>query len=110
VELPNRTKAIVKDKKLYNFLLSETHPKGASRAKLLNIWGFNNDNANKLRQELLKIAKTQDVVNSSRNAYRTNYVIDGTINTPQGENKRIRTVWSIAQNKTTPSFTTLTFK
>lgn len=61
MKLPNRENAFISTEKLTNYLLSETHLVGKSKAKFFRKYGFNEKNVNKLERELLYIAKSRDV-------------------------------------------------
>ncbi|MGB8700716.1 MAG: DUF6883 domain-containing protein [Thermosynechococcaceae cyanobacterium] len=104
--LPHREKAFIQPQKLTGYLLSETHEIGPSKAKLLRAFGFNDNNATLLQQELLKIAYTQDVQEIIPTPHGTKYVLDGTIQAPNGRSLQLRTVWIIDIDQTSPRFVT----
>lgn len=58
MKLPNSDKAIIPKDKLTDYLLSETHPVGSSKAKFFRGLGFNEANANVLAKLLLHMAQT----------------------------------------------------
>jgi hypothetical protein len=51
LELPNREQAFIQPAKLTEYLLSETHPVGKSKAKFFRYWGFNEETVSFLEQE-----------------------------------------------------------
>lgn len=57
MKLPNHEKAIVAMEKLMNYILSTSHPVGASKAAFFKKVGFTAVNATELRDELLAIAR-----------------------------------------------------
>jgi hypothetical protein len=61
MELPNREKAYIPLSKLKDYLLSETHSVGKSKAKLLRPLDFNETNIDMLKQGLIGIAHSGDV-------------------------------------------------
>ncbi len=81
--IPSTENAYVPLVKLLNYLLSETHPVGKSKAKYLRALGFNEANVVLLKQGLLDIAKSEDVkeVNS---LHGIKYIADGMLQTPSG--------------------------
>lgn len=106
MKLPNREKAYIQSQKLTGYLLSESHPIGSSKAKLLRAFGFNDMNVDMLEQELLTIAQTQVVQEILETAHGVKYIIDGEINTPDKRKLRLRTVWIIDTGETQPRFVT----
>ncbi len=106
MKLPFREKAYLPKAKLVDYLLSETHPVGNSKAKFFRGVGFNETNVNKLAKLLLKIGKTNDVKSVRKFTYGTNYIIEGTIKTPGNKTVTIKTVWFIKVEEDRPSFVT----
>lgn len=106
MKLPNSDKAIIPKEKLIDYLLSETHPVGSSKAKFFRGLGFNETNVGLLAKLLLHIAQTNDVKNVRKLAYGTNYSIEGIVKTPNGKTITIITVWFIPIEKSRPSFVT----
>lgn len=106
MELPNRTQAFIQATKLTGYLLSETHSVGRSKAKFFRSLGFNEDTVSLLEQELLAIARSQEVTETLSTAHGMKYVITGTINTPVGKTVTILTVWIIDEDQDTPRFVT----
>jgi len=106
VKLPQADKAIVPREKLIDYILSESHPVGSSKAKFFRGLGFDETNVGKLAKSLLRIAKENDVKNVRKFSYGTNYIVEGTIETPIGKTVKIVTVWFIKTEKSRPSFVT----
>jgi hypothetical protein len=106
LELPNRENAYIQPAKLTGYLLSETHSVGKSKAKFFRDLGFNETNVSLLEQELLNIARSQDVTETISTTHGMKYVITGTINTPIGRTVSILTVWIIDAGEETPRFVT----
>jgi hypothetical protein len=106
MELPNRNRAFIQPTKLTGYLLSETHDVGRSKAKFFRSLGFNEDTVSLLEQELLAIARSQEVTETLSTAHGMKYVITGTINTPVGKTVSVLTVWIIDEGEDTPRFVT----
>lgn len=106
MKLPNSKNALISKEKLTDYLLSETHPVGSAKAKFFRKLGFSESNVNQLEKLLLKIAKTNDIKNIREFDYGTNYVIEGTIETPVGREVTIITVWFAKTAESRPSFVT----
>jgi len=106
MELPNKSKAQVSITKIVNYLLSETHPLGKSKARYFRSYGFNDENAAELASGFLLIAKNSEVERSEQSLFGMKYVIRGELMTPNGDMIRVRTVWIIENNADTPRFVT----
>lgn len=105
MKLPNSKNAYVPKEKLLEYLLSETHPVGKSKAKFFRKLGFDETNVDKLKRSLLSIAKTNDVENIKEMPYGINYVISGSISLSKRKSI-IKTVWFVELGKTNPRFVT----
>ena len=106
MELPNKSRAHVPPEKVTEYLLSETHAVGKSKAKYFRSYGFNDENASDLADGLLAIAQNAPVESSERSPYGTKYIIDGDLETPNGDMIPVRTVWIIETDDDTPRLVT----
>ncbi|MBI3354030.1 MAG: hypothetical protein HY034_03975 [Nitrospirae bacterium] len=106
MKLENREYAYIPLAKLLDYLLSETHPVGKSKAKYLRSLGFNEINVNLLKEGLLAIARSEDVKEAISSSHGVKYVIDGTLQTPSGAFIRVRTIWVIDKDMERPRFVT----
>lgn len=104
--LPNRSNAYIPPEKLTAYLLSETHPVGKEKAQFFKAHGYAETNAELLALALLTIAQHQEVESKTDNAYGTNYVVDGLIQTPNGTSVAIQTVWFIETDDDKPRLIT----
>lgn len=106
MKLQNRENAYVPVAKLLNYLLSETHSVGKSKAKYLRSMGFNEANVNLLKQGLIAIAQSEDVKDVISSPHGVKYVIDGSIQTPVGISIRMQTIWITDKAHGRPRFVT----
>ncbi|MDZ7369526.1 MAG: hypothetical protein ONB43_27270 [candidate division KSB1 bacterium] len=106
MELPNRDKAYIPPSKLKDYLLSETHIVGKSKARFLRAFGFDETNVDLLEQGLLTIAQTQEVNEVVSSPHGKKYVIDGSLETPIGNFINMRTVWIMDKGQNRPRFVT----
>jgi len=106
MELPNKFRVQVPLEKVTDYLLSETHAVGKSKAKYFRSYGFTDATASDLAHGLLEIAKNTLVESSERSPYGTKYVVDGELETPNGDMIRVRTIWIIENDDDTPRFVT----
>ena len=106
MKLPNREKSYIPQPKLTNYLLSETHAVGKSKAVFLRAIGFSGNNVSDLEGQLLEIARTEDVIEVKETPYGTKYIVDGNLLAPISRIARIRTVWIIEAGDDRPRFVT----
>ena len=106
MKLPNAEQARVDPKKLKEYLLSEAHPIGRSKARFFRGIGFDESNMTILEQGMLGIAKKEEVAWSEDSLHGTKYIIDGCIMTPHGSRVKLRTVWIIDKDRDHPRFVT----
>ena len=106
MKLPDKEKAYIPLLKIKDYLLSETHPIGKSKAKFFRSLGFNELNIDLLKQGLLTIAQIEDVKEAVSSMHGVKYIIDGLIQTPAGETVKVRTIWIIDKGQTHPRFVT----
>lgn len=106
MKLPDGEQAVVPPAKLGDYLLSETHPIGRAKAGFFRGVGFTAANADRLMEELLRIARTEEVSASVLSPHGVKYVIDGALPTPLGRVVRLRTVWISEPGLDRPRFVT----
>lgn len=106
MKLPYREFAYVPQSKLKDYLLSETHVVGRSKAKFFRMFGFDETNIDVLEHGLVEIAQTRDVKDELSSPHGKKYVIDGTLMTPIGKSVKIETVWIIDKGQDKPRFIT----
>lgn len=106
MKLPYRKSTYIPKAKLTEYLLSETHPVGSSKARFFRGLGFNKTNIDKFTESLLRISQENDVKETRNSLYGINYVIDGKMETPNGGMATITTVWFIKTGQKRPRFVT----
>jgi hypothetical protein len=106
MKLPNSEKSYIPPAKLTAYLLSETHSVGKSKARFFRSMGFNETNAGFLKQCLLAIARSEDVVETISSVHGVKYIIEGRLQTPVGDYIKIRTIWIIEKSQERPRFVT----
>jgi hypothetical protein len=106
MKLPNREFAYVPQSKLEDYLLSETHVVGRSKAEFFRKFGFDETNLDLLEQGLITIAQTQEVKEEISSPHGKKYVIDGSLLTPIRRSVKVKTVWIIDKGQHNPRFIT----
>ncbi len=106
MKLPNAHRATVSRAKILGYLLSDTHPRGKSKAVFFKRLGFDATRAESLADELFRHASENEVEHRMETDFGDRYVIDGWIVAPTGTRARIRTVWFVDAGEETPRFVT----
>ena len=106
MKLPNVDKAQVPKAKITGYLLSFTHEDGRSKAAFFVKFGFSASKWRALALALKEHAKDHAVVKVENSPFGTRYVIEGVIQTPDGQSPLLRSVWFIENENPTPRFVT----
>jgi len=106
MKLPNHEEAYVQREKITEYLLSLDHAVGKGKAKFLRSHGFDMLNWRRLEQQLVSIAKLNDVGQEVRTQRGIKYVIDGLLHTPTGARVNLRTVWFVEFGQRRPRLIT----
>ena len=106
MELPNKELSSVSRRKITDYLLSENHLVGKSKARFFRSFGFDETNIVEFERGLIQVARTGIVFETTKTIYGQKYVIDGTLETPNGVGIRLRTVWIIETGEDIPRLVT----
>ncbi len=106
MKLPNAEHAFVDREKLTDYLLCVTHPDGGSKAEFFARFGFRLEDWEVLAEALRRHGTRCDVLNTVDSAYGTRYAVDGALETPDGRNPLVRTVWIIEKGSARPRLIT----
>jgi hypothetical protein len=106
MKLPNRKQADVPLTKLKDYLLSETHAGGKTKAKFFRKCGFDESNIDLFMQGLITIAQNQEITEVVSSPHGKKYIIDGSISSPLNRIVNLRTVWIIDEGQEKPRFIT----
>ncbi len=106
MKLPNAKEAEIDRNKITEYLLSLSHPYGRSKALFFTSFGFQI----KIWLELSTALKQHAIQNLCSSVQKTKYgkkfIIDGSIQAPDGREPTIKSVWFIKQGESTPRFVT----
>ena len=105
--LLNASRATVAPNKLTEYLLSIEHKDGKAKAKFLMQFGFNPSKPEILKDALLLHVLTRPVVVSKTSIHGEVTTVKCEIESPDGRNPCIQTVWIINHGETSPKFVTL---
>lgn len=104
--LPHADQTIVEPEKILDYLLSPDHPKGRPKAAFFESFGFGRANWEVLKSALVKHATTHEVARTVQSPYGLRYIIEGGIETPDGRNPKIRTIWLASNEQPLPRLIT----
>lgn len=106
MKLVNADRAIVDESKVVEYLLSTRHPDGRSKATFFAGFGFRVQQWERLARALRDHGRIGEVARVSRSDYGTRYSVDGAMESPDGRNPRIRTVWIVDSDDGAPRLIT----
>jgi hypothetical protein len=106
MKLPHVAKARVERKKIVEYLLSSSHPDGSAKARFFVRFGFSSDEWKIFARALRQHGRVHDVSSSIESKYGRRYSVDGLIETPDGRNPKVRTVWVLAKRSKSPRLVT----
>ena len=103
--LPCREEAIVGREKLWNYLLSPTHPSGRHKAAFFESLGFDRTHCTQL-ESALRWHAAQEVSHVEDWVHGRKYVIRANLTGPAGRTARVVSVWIIHPGEAQPRFVT----
>ena len=106
MRLPNAHQAVVVWEKIARYLLSHSSPRGKSKAGFFVRFGFSADNWQDFVNALKLQGANGEVVDITDTAYGLRYEVNGIIETPDGRNPRIKTVWQVDAGTDSPRLIT----
>ena len=106
MRLPNAQQARVDPAKITDYLLSASHSDGRKKAEFFLSFGFHSEQWESFSEALRVHGASHDVVNIYEDSYGMKYIIDGSLETPDGRNPYVRTVWQIDRESDYPRFIT----
>ena len=95
MKLPDAELAVVAREKITDYLLSGSNVRGLDKNRFFRSFGFHPDRWAELAAALRAQGLWNEVVEIEATAYGIQYVIIGLIETPDGRNPNIKTVWQI---------------
>jgi len=99
VKLPNPLHAVVEIEKLRDYCPSPMHPRGRHKARVFAFrLELTSNDAELLRQALIRAAAHHEVLGTSQDQYGQRYVIDSEMNGPTGR-ATVRSAWIVRSNE-----------
>jgi len=106
VNLPRANLAVVDAAKVANYLLNPAHPFGASKARFFCRFGFRLEQGAELANALRHHGCQNEVSRVVPSAFGIRFEVDGPLQTPDGRNPRVRTVWQLDERHLAPRLIT----
>ena len=106
MKLPNAENAYVEHTKAVHYLLSMEHPDGKDKARFFIERGFSSDQWQHFAHALRTHGASNDVVRRIESPHGPKFVIEGVMETPDGLNPFVRSVWIINPGVTEPRLVT----
>ena len=96
MRLPNSERAMVAQEKIVGYLLSPANERGRPEARYFASFGFSTEDWEALADALVGLAMQAEVTETIETVHGFQYVLFGDIESPDGRNPRIRSVWQTA--------------
>jgi hypothetical protein len=104
--LPNAERAVVPERKVVAYLLSEAHPDGRGKARFFAAFGFSTSRWQLLADALRLHAAENRVAETAETAFGVRYVVEGILHAPDGRTPTVRTVWFVDRDGEVPRLVT----
>ena len=104
--LPAVERAHIDPAKVRDYLLSPVHPVGRFKAVVFQALGYKAEEWEKLRDDLLALARTTEAVSGQASTFGRKYEVSGTLRGPNGREARITSVWLAPSGDEAPRFIT----
>lgn len=106
VKLPNADHARIEPAKILEYLLSTSNEDGEGKAKFFFQYGFSREQWQDFANALRNHGQSHSVTRVVETIFGPKFVIEGAIETPDGQNPLIRTVWMINYGTDSPRLIT----
>ena len=104
--LPAAERAHIDPAKVRDYLLSVVHPVGRFKAVVFQALGYKAEEWEKLRDDLLALARSVEAVPGQASAFGQKYEVSGTLHGPIGREAKFTCVWLAPTDDEAPRFIT----
>jgi hypothetical protein len=101
--IPNFERAVIDPPKLAGYLLNPSHPKGGPKARFFLANGFSGDTL----AAALKAHAVGAEAFVTATPFSVLYVVERPLAMPSGRVRRVRAVWEVRNDETTPRLVTV---
>jgi hypothetical protein len=106
MKMPNNDQSIVTDKKITDYLLCETHAQGQHKANFFKRFGFTVTDIDTFRESLIQHSMNREIEQTKYSYFGVKYELKCIMQTPDGRNPCIITVWIIENGEESPKLIT----
>jgi hypothetical protein len=106
MQLPNANKARIEARKITGYLLCHEHDEGGDKAAFFTRFGFTVAHWQEFAAALRRHGQQHPVATRSVTRFGACYTVEGWLETPDGRNPSVRTVWTIDTGRQTPRLIT----
>lgn len=96
--IPEAEAAVVEERKILDYLLSDEHPEGGPKARFFKSMGFSRD-AWPTLQAALKAHAMNPLSVGSTSPFGAKYTVDGPLVCPTGASVQVRTIWIVEYDR-----------
>ncbi len=104
MKLPNFEQAFIAREKIADYLLSDSHPRGSTKAVFFKRFGFTQENWQVLAESLTEHAANYDAVFVAATDFGLCYNVVGEIRTPCGRSPTVLSAWFFDTGSEVPRF------
>ena len=104
--LPTVERAHIEPAKVRDYLLSAVHPVGRFKAVVFQALGYRAEEWEKLRDDLVALARTTEAVRGQASTFGQKYEVSGSLRGPNGREAKFRCVWIAPADGGAPRFIT----
>lgn len=106
MKIPNNNQSFVADKKITDYLLSETHEIGKFKADFFKRFGFDLADIDTFKDSLIQHSIDRDIEKTKNSDFGIKYELKCEINSPDERNPCIVTVWIVENGEELPKLIT----
>ncbi len=106
MKLPNADLVLVEEEKVVGYLLNYPHRYGASKARFFGDFGFSAENWQVLAEALRAHGRAHEVPKTKETPFGPRYEVEGRLDSPDGRQPRLRTVWQLDAGQIAPRLIT----
>lgn len=103
---PAIERAHIEPAKVRDYLLSAVHPVGRFKAVVFEALGYKAGEWERLRDDLLALARTTEPVPGQASAFGQKYEVSGNLKGPNGREAKFTCVWLVPADDGSPRFIT----
>jgi hypothetical protein len=105
-KLPNANIAVIPESKIVDYLLSDKHRVGKSKAAFFKSFGFSHEWWQELKDALHQHVLKNSLAEIEQTLYGMRYIVDGDLQAPDGSFLCIRSVCFVRTGEMAPTFIT----